>query len=176
MRPPSSPLPPLSPRKSQPPVRPRVRAYKRADHGSDVTCLRCLTPALQAILRKALLRVMVRILRTIPKCDDDLLAHHQSHKPHNLDKGKGTACECSRASPAASVRCTRCGTLDEVVFRADMFTGAEIDDDTDRGMLVGIRTRSKKHGFLAHGSAGCVPVFMGVGHVEGAEESDDGGR
>jgi hypothetical protein len=45
-------------------------------------------------------------------------------------------------------------------------------DDLDSEILVGVGTRSKKRGFLAHGGAGGLPVFMGDGYVEGVEESD----
>lgn len=46
------------------------------------------------------------------------------------------------------------------------------DDDFDSGVLVGVGTRSKNRGFLARGGAGGEPVFMGVGYVDGAEESE----
>jgi hypothetical protein len=46
------------------------------------------------------------------------------------------------------------------------------EEDMDSGVLVGVGTRSKRRGFLAHGGAGGAPVFMGVGYVEGAEEDE----
>uniref|UniRef100_A0A0W0FIZ8 Uncharacterized protein n=1 Tax=Moniliophthora roreri TaxID=221103 RepID=A0A0W0FIZ8_MONRR len=39
-------------------------------------------------------------------------------------------------------------------------------------MISAVGTRSKKKGYLAHGGGGGVPVFMGIGSVDGAEESD----
>lgn len=48
--------------------------------------------------------------------------------------------------------------------------GDDEDEDEESGVLVGVGTRSKRLGFLAHGGAGGAPVFMGVGYVDGAEE------
>ena len=45
--------------------------------------------------------------------------------------------------------------------------------DLDGGTLMGVGTRSKKRGFLAHGGAGGLPVFMGDGYVDGVEGSED---
>lgn len=45
--------------------------------------------------------------------------------------------------------------------------GGGIDDD---GFYVGSGTRDRIHGFLAHGGAGGMPVFIGGDSVEGAEE------
>ena len=47
-------------------------------------------------------------------------------------------------------------------------------DDNGEGstVLMGVGTRSKKLGFLAHGGGGGAPVFMGVGYVDGAEEAE----
>jgi hypothetical protein len=39
--------------------------------------------------------------------------------------------------------------------------------------LAGFGTRSNRIGFLPGGGAAGAPVFMGVGYVEGAEESED---
>lgn len=47
------------------------------------------------------------------------------------------------------------------------------EDLEDEAVLTGVGTRSKRHGFLAHGGAGGAPVFMGVGYVEGVQEDDD---
>jgi hypothetical protein len=43
-------------------------------------------------------------------------------------------------------------------------------DLEDEAIFTGVGTRSKGHGFLAHGGAGGAPVFMGIGYVEGVEE------
>ncbi|KAL4066823.1 hypothetical protein V8B97DRAFT_1867968 [Scleroderma yunnanense] len=64
-------------------------------------------------------------------------------------------------------------TLDEELRSAgaDMASGDDllVDDDS---VFVGIGTRSKRRGFLAHGGAGGPPVHMGVGYVRGAQASD----
>jgi len=46
------------------------------------------------------------------------------------------------------------------------------EDLEDEAVFTGVGTRSKRHGFLAHGGAGGAPVFMGVGYIEGAEGDD----
>ncbi|KAH7912324.1 hypothetical protein BJ138DRAFT_1171990 [Hygrophoropsis aurantiaca] len=61
-------------------------------------------------------------------------------------------------------------TLDEELRDA---RARSSDDGLDSGVLVGVGTRSKRKGFLAHGGAGGSPVFMGVGYVQGAEESEE---
>ncbi|KAF9471664.1 hypothetical protein BDN70DRAFT_551191 [Pholiota conissans] len=60
---------------------------------------------------------------------------------------------------------------DEVPYQQE--GGGEEEEDLDSGVLVGVGTRSKRRGFLAHGGAGGPPVFMGVGYVEGAEEDEE---
>ncbi|KAJ8487615.1 hypothetical protein ONZ45_g14270 [Pleurotus djamor] len=40
--------------------------------------------------------------------------------------------------------------------------------DFESGIYVGVGTRSKTTGYLAHGGAGGIPVFMGEGYVDGA--------
>ncbi|KAF8207217.1 hypothetical protein K438DRAFT_428685 [Mycena galopus ATCC 62051] len=47
--------------------------------------------------------------------------------------------------------------------------------DLENGILVGVGTRPKNRGFLAHGGAGGAPVFMGAGYVEGVEDERDDG-
>jgi hypothetical protein len=64
-------------------------------------------------------------------------------------------------------------TLDEEM--RDARARSIFRDDQDLQFLddlVGVGTRSKKRGFLAHGGAGGLPVFMGDGYVEGMEGSD----
>ena len=66
----------------------------------------------------------------------------------------------------------RRGTLDEELRNARVdVDGDNEDEDFESGVLMGVGTRSKKSGYLAHGGAGGIPVFMGVGYVEGAEDT-----
>lgn len=60
-------------------------------------------------------------------------------------------------------------TLDEELRDLPLNYREELEDET---LFTGVGTRSKGHGFLAHGGAGGAPVFMDVGHIEGAEEED----
>lgn len=53
------------------------------------------------------------------------------------------------------------------MLQGEDLNGVDLEDDE---LLIGVGSRSKKKGFLAHGGAGGQPVFMGVGYVEGVEE------
>lgn len=70
-------------------------------------------------------------------------------------------------------------TLDEELRQAHaqlLLDENDEEPDLDSGILVGVGTRSKQKGFLAHGGAGGVPVFMGDGYVDGVEVSDGEGE
>lgn len=73
------------------------------------------------------------------------------------------------SSSSTSAKYKRRLTLDEELRDAHYLSG---EDEDESGVLIGVGTRSKKLGFLAHGGAGGTPVFMGVGYVEGAEEGE----
>ena len=96
--------------------------------------------------------------------------------------GNKTSLKSSRSTGATSARNTsnqtsnkrqRRRTLDEELRQAeDVLQGEDLNgvDLEDDELLIGVGSRSKKKGFLAHGGAGGQPVFMGVGYVEGVEE------
>lgn len=72
--------------------------------------------------------------------------------------------------------------MDEELQQAEDDLEAERDElenddlrlsDLEAPVLVGVGSRSKKRGFMAHGGGGGVPVFMGVGYVDGAVEDED---
>jgi hypothetical protein len=70
-------------------------------------------------------------------------------------------------------------TLDEELRQAharSLLHENDEEPDLYSGTLVGVGTRSKQKGFLAHGGAGGVPVFMGDGYVDGVEVSDGEGE
>ncbi|KZS92383.1 hypothetical protein SISNIDRAFT_455549 [Sistotremastrum niveocremeum HHB9708] len=73
----------------------------------------------------------------------------------------GSSTQTRRTSDAARRR-----TLDMELLRA--VEKARSEDDFESGLYFGVGTRSKEHGFLAHGGGGGPPVFMGEGYVEGA--------
>lgn len=59
--------------------------------------------------------------------------------------------------------------------------GGTNDDDDDDDILadevyVGSGTRNKKQGFLAHGGAGGIPLFMEADFVERPEEEPERGN
>jgi hypothetical protein len=96
-------------------------------------------------------------------------SHASSAHSKNVPKGKANGHNGHR-------KAARRGTLDEELLAA----GDDPQPDFDSGILVGVGTKSKKKGFLAHGGAGGVPVFMGEGYVDGVEgsnsEEDAGGE
>jgi hypothetical protein len=78
-----------------------------------------------------------------------------------------------RRKADTNTRKARRQTLDEEIRIA------EGEGHMDSGIFVAVGSRSKKKGFLAGGGAAGAPIFMGVGYVEGAEDSDpedDGGN
>ncbi len=84
----------------------------------------------------------------------------------------------SRASSVSRTSQRRL-TLDEELWEADKRSSlaqadGDEEDNLESEIFVGVGTRSKTQGFLAHGGAGGPPVFMGVGYVEGAEEEESG--
>ena len=113
-------------------------------------------------------------------------------RPRRPDKDNGSVQSGSRqssfpprtASPSASsflsassqqtTQPSRPMTLQEEIQNAVNHRPTDVDEEEDMesGILVGVGTRSKRQGFLAHGGAGGIPVFMGVGYVEGAEAED----
>lgn len=56
---------------------------------------------------------------------------------------------------------------------AELHRASSDDDPLESGVLTSFGQRSKRRGFLAHGGAGGTPVFMGVGYVQGAEDTED---
>lgn len=82
----------------------------------------------------------------------------------------------SRRSASQSNRPSRRLTLDEELrnaFERQEDNNDYDEQDLDDDVLAGVGTRSSRTGFLSGGGAAGVPVFMGVGYVEGAEESQD---
>lgn len=95
----------------------------------------------------------------------------------------GSSSQVSSASREAGRSSRRRLTLDEemrdVREAYNDEDGDDEDEDEESGVLVGVGTRSKRLGFLAHGGGGGAPVFMGVGYVDGVEEEreeDDEGE
>jgi hypothetical protein len=91
--------------------------------------------------------------------DDILESNSPSSRRRKASSGK-----------SSTIRKARRPTLDEEIRIA------EEDGQMDSGVFVGVGSRSKKKGFLAGGGAAGAPVFMGVGYVEEAEESDKDGN
>ena len=86
----------------------------------------------------------------------------------------------AKARDAVPNRLRRRRTLDDELRRAgdklwdpDALSDDELAGGMETGELVALGTRSKKKGFLKGGGGAGKPVFMGVGHVQGAEDDGD---
>ncbi|KAI0033096.1 hypothetical protein K488DRAFT_85251 [Vararia minispora EC-137] len=71
---------------------------------------------------------------------------------------------------AAPSKLTRRRTLDQELFDAGGNLRESDASDREPSILEASGECSARRGFLAHGGGGGIPVFMGVGYVEGAEE------
>ena len=157
---PSSPFPNKSPRRPRPPGRisrptPHLASPSRQeDHSEEEDPLSL----------------------TFSSPDDSILsvAHRQttsqpstrSRDAHSLSRPSGSSSHARRRSPSQA---NRRRTLDEELRNIPF---SHLEDLEEEAIFTGVGTRSKGHGFLAHGGAGGAPVFLGVGYVEGAEEDD----
>ncbi|KAF5381994.1 hypothetical protein D9615_004205 [Tricholomella constricta] len=110
---------------------------------------------------------------------------HQSQDRERVQETSKQPSVASAASARSHNQSTNCAsrsgqslqrkrrpTLDEELRNVG-FDYQDDDDELESGVLIGVGTRSKKRGFLAHGGAGGAPVFMGIGYVEGAEEDGE---
>jgi hypothetical protein len=106
----------------------------------------------------------------------------RASKDQNVDKIPEQTPDLSRSVRRASLAQLQQHVDEEYRREEDSFWGVLEDDegeapgaleDLDSGTLVGVGSRSKNRGFLAHGGAGGPSVFMGVGYVEGVQETDE---
>jgi len=171
-RPPTSPMPAHSPRKPRPPARasrtmPPPPPIEISDD-EDPLSLSFTSP--------------LHDRTTVPPGPG-----HPEQKQDDQKQAQPTASQqpsVASAAPAAShtssrsKRSMRRQTLDEELRDARERLIVQGDSDLESGVFVGVGTRNKGMGFLAHGGAGGTPVFTGVRYVEGAEEGmeeDEGG-
>ena len=159
-RPPTSPMPNPSPRKPRPPARATSRksipAYE-APHPRDEGELPRMTSSAVAGPSKPANTVTA----ARPRSQTGSSRRQESSPARSVSRESERPSKNSSRPPQ---RRTRRPTLDEELRHA----GEELDADLDSGVLVGVGTRDKRGGFLAHGGAGGIPVFMGVGYVQGA--------
>lgn len=167
---PTSPMPLDTPRKPRPPAKsvgrstpkPKARHDHRSEDEDDPLSLSFSSPDVVA-----------------------LSAPRTTGQPRSSGKKRRVSPARERASRDMSDASARSGshhsdrrrlTLDDELrdARARSLLREEAENfDLDSGSLVGVGTRGKRRGFLAHGGAGGLPVFMGKGYVEGVEESED---
>ena len=159
-RPPTSPMPDPSPRKPRPPARPATRNLARAkpprrDTSDDEDPL---SLSFSSVSTSSESRA------PIPRKDT-------SAPSQDLSQPSGPPTRDLSRDLSQPTRNQKQLTLEEELFIAGERDWTE--SDLDSGVLVGVGMRDKRAGFLAHGGAGGVPVFMGVGYVEGAEEAEE---
>ncbi|EGN99045.1 hypothetical protein SERLA73DRAFT_181827 [Serpula lacrymans var. lacrymans S7.3] len=156
-RPPTSPMPAPTPRKPRPPARaPRAVNYgpqeRDYDDDDDPLSLTFSSPEDASIIRQ----------RSKSK-------EKKKVRPKNLRHPGGNSSRDVSQSSITLIK--RQPTLEEEL--CDAYSRSMEGDDVDDDVLVGVGTRSKREGFLAHGGAGGPPVFMGVGYVRGAENASE---
>ena len=157
---PSSPFPNKSPRRPRPPSRisrptPHLPSPSRQeDHSEeeDPLSLSFSSPD-----------------DTFPFAAQRETTSQRSARSRDAHSPSPSSCSSSgaRLRSASQVSCRR--TLDEELRDIPLNHGEDLEEEA---IFTGVGTRSKGHGFLAHGGAGGAPVFMGMGYVEGAEEDD----
>jgi len=192
-RPPSTPFPDKSPRRPRPPTRTsqtqipsqRVplpptppRRRDRSDEEEDPLSLTFSSPETG---------VSLAVVNKKKAKDGSKSSKQTNRKSAAAGPATVTAASSSRQSSQSqsqsrhrsTSQSSRRLTLDEEIRIAtssplpdDEQQGYD-DDDYESTTFTGVGTRSKRHGFLAHGGAGGLPVFMGVGYVDGAEEDYD---
>lgn len=168
-RPPSSPLP-ASPLRPRAPARARTVSMQRrrlgaSDEEEDLD--------VELEEREGARRVPVCPSR-IPRMKIGSGRHGTGQARGDVEEGEVSQGSVESTSlPGRTRKGKRRVTLDEELQAA-------WDEDGESGVLVGVGM-SKRRGFLAHGGAGGVPVFMGEGYVREVvvsdeEDEDEGGR
>lgn len=177
-RPPSSPMPAHSPRKPRPPARAsRPMPPPWVPDDSDNEDPLSLTfsspepePATLHYSKQKQGQSQSQKEQYIPKPEQ--VPRQASASPASAQfRASARPAKASTGSRGGAVARRRL-TLDEELRDAEESTrNREEEEDLESGVLVGVGTRSKHLGFLAHGGAGGGPVFMGIGYVEGVEEN-----
>lgn len=177
---PSSPMPSSTPKKPLPPARTRVVSksqfpeYISSDEDDDALD-ESLSPSLPEL--KALPQVAPAPSRIPRKAAEKKPASQRPSREPSVTSTSRADPAPQPAPPASSNQVKRRKTLDEELRRAgDKLWDADVEDEDDgleHGLLVGVGSKNKRKGFLSGGGAGGIPVFMGPGYVEGAEDDDD---
>jgi hypothetical protein len=181
MRPPTSPLPEMSPRRPRPPSRKAQHALlyhstpANAPVSDDEDPLSLTFPSPECISQVSKLQ-RDRGSQSNSNRDDGLSDWDKLIPPlpptfASLSRPASRA--RSHRSASHSNRPSRRLTLDEELRNAFERQEDNNDHDEQDDVLAGVGTRSSRTGFLPGGGAAGAPVFMGVGYVEGAEESED---
>ena len=157
---PSSPFPNKSPRRPRPPSRisrptPHLASPSRQeDHSEeeDPLSLSFSSPD-----------------DTFPSAAQRQTASQPSTRSRDAHSPSPSSGSSSRARRRFASQVNRRRTLDEELRDIPFNHPEDLENEV---IFTGVGTRSKGHGFLAHGGAGGTPVFMGIGYVEGAEQDD----
>ncbi|KAH8094448.1 hypothetical protein BXZ70DRAFT_1079000 [Cristinia sonorae] len=185
---PSSPMPSSTPKKPVPPARARVTSKTQLpqitdDDDENPFNVPFSPPSLRNIpLPKAAAPPPSRIPRkadktTVPKSASSQSSHEPSTtRDQPAPPPQSQSQQATASSTSNQVKRRR--TLDEELRRAgdQLWVEGDADEedaqDLDSGVLVGVGSKSLRKGFLSGGGAAGIPVFMGPGYVEGAEEED----
>lgn len=154
-RPPMSPIPDSTPRKPAAPARVRRVSTPKPKHipppsdsDSDTNCRNIDT---------------VPFISLIPSSRDKPISHRKRSSVNRNQVAKPGRFKDDR----------RPATLDEELRTAQpQATDAGGTESIEDDVFAATGTKNSRKGFLAHGGGGGPPVFMGVGYVQGAEESD----
>jgi len=176
-RPPTSPLPEMSPRRPCPPSRKAQHALLyhstpiNAPISDDEDPLSLTFPSPECISQVSKPQRDRGSLDS--NRDDGFSDWDKLLPPTSVSLSRPASRARSHRSASHSNRPNRRLTLDEELRNAfELQEDNNAYDDQDE-VLAGVGTRSNRTGFLPGGGAAGAPVFMGVGYVEGAEESED---
>ena len=164
---PSSPFPDKSPRRPRPPSRISRPTHQSAplsrqeDHSDEEDSLSLSFSSLHDAFPNTARPQTTRL--NVKTNVEPLTKSRDAHSP-SLSSSSS-----SRARRRSVSQANRRRTLDEELRDIPFNHHENLEDEA---VLTGAGTRSKRHGFLAHGGAGGAPVFMGVGYVEGVEGDD----
>ncbi|KAF4613638.1 hypothetical protein D9613_007665 [Agrocybe pediades] len=114
---------------------------------------------------------------TLPDTEEHLPPSSPISSSASRRKAKLKASTSKKQKTGTRITTAKAGrrqTLDQEIREAVAFSqSAEDDDGLGGDVYVGVGTRSKNGGFLAHGGAGGIPVFMGAGYVDGVNIQEE---
>ncbi|KAF7773319.1 hypothetical protein Agabi119p4_5486 [Agaricus bisporus var. burnettii] len=187
---PVSPLPSKSPRKPPPPSRRRSTPHPKKlsltddDHAEPLPMLSFSTPPVAVSTPGFNTHASAKPFLDTPDIFGEPLTSRGRLPPSRIPIRSSRLRSSSRSrsrsiSLSNKTRSDGHLTLGEELWIARHSDGTNNDDDDDilaDEVYVGSGTRNKKQGFLAHGGAGGIPLFMEADFVERPEEERERGN